>query len=850
MKRTFARLLTRSLGLLALIALGGYYTSDAATLSLRPAATFNTGQLHLLPTQRVLSRNGQYWLTLQSAGNVVLYNIFQPLFSTNTVGKNATQLTFQTDGNLVLYSGSTPLWASNTSGHPSATLTLQDDGNLVIYTNTGTALWSTATSSGSTLQATASDIVNGPVAYTKIVTPVFPTSDVVISDYDAVVNFGADSSGVADSTANIQNALNTCSTNGGGTVWLPKGSYVVSSTITIPAYCTLRGDWRPLTGSPSGGTIIKAQVTSGASGPSVFSIGASAALMGVVIYYPSQNINNVVPYGYSIIVPSVPAGVINASIINVTLLNAYAGILISSNPTYPHEGATVLNVEGTVLFRGLNSTNCSDFDAYENISFGPQYWSQATDPTDPTNPFNAPDLATLTSYTQANAYAFLFGDVEWGQFLNLKADSFHVGIYTYLGTRTHFSGEFDNAQISNSVYGVNTTDIYQYWNQGVIFAGGSISGSVDAVLNASSSGNSVTLNDTAIQGPLSGTVNVITAGIGPPAVFQEPATSSIPKTTSVTLYDVSQPPYSAIRVLPNAQGLIPFYDIDATASIQQALNAAGANGGGVVYLPAGWYYMVGTLTVPANVELRGATSAPARDQTNLSGGTVLFTAVGRDSPTVATDPAFITLSGNQAGASGLVIFYPNNNPAYSLNETYPYAIRASGSSTYVKNVAISNGFYGIDFKTYANPGHWLERVEGVANENLIAVGNGGGTIRNITSNPSSAFRNGYNLQHWPYGDTSVVDSLVAANQTRLTEISLVSTDGSLDQLANISSYAASVGIVNQKPGVTVFNMATDGLGVATIDALSSIDVVNVLRFSGTTAEGSDAFIWNDDDLIN
>lgn len=51
-------------------------------------------------------------------------------------------LTLQTNGNLVLYQGSTPLWASGTAGRGAARVAMQYDGNLVIYSASGQALWS------------------------------------------------------------------------------------------------------------------------------------------------------------------------------------------------------------------------------------------------------------------------------------------------------------------------------------------------------------------------------------------------------------------------------------------------------------------------------------------------------------------------------------------------------------------------------------------------------------------------------------------------------------------------------------------------------------------------------------
>lgn len=56
------------------------------------------------------------------------------------------RLTMQADGNLVVYGNGRALWASNTSGTGASSFVVQPDGNAVIYRPNGVAVWSSGTS--------------------------------------------------------------------------------------------------------------------------------------------------------------------------------------------------------------------------------------------------------------------------------------------------------------------------------------------------------------------------------------------------------------------------------------------------------------------------------------------------------------------------------------------------------------------------------------------------------------------------------------------------------------------------------------------------------------------------------
>ncbi|MBA4394195.1 MAG: hypothetical protein C0407_11640 [Desulfobacca sp.] len=84
--------------------------------------------------ESIWAPSGEFHLSCQNDGNLVLYRQGAPVWSSGTYGREVRECVMQTDGNLVLYGqGHQPVWATNTPGNPGAFLAVQDDGNVVIY---------------------------------------------------------------------------------------------------------------------------------------------------------------------------------------------------------------------------------------------------------------------------------------------------------------------------------------------------------------------------------------------------------------------------------------------------------------------------------------------------------------------------------------------------------------------------------------------------------------------------------------------------------------------------------------------------------------------------------------------
>ncbi|MFF1819448.1 discoidin domain-containing protein [Kribbella sp. NPDC058245] len=653
----------------------------------------------------------------------------------------------------------------------------------------------------------------------RLVDTVNPTEDGVVADFDATA-YGADRSGRKDSTKAIQAAIYACQDAGGGTVWLPAGRYKVTDTIEVHAFCTLRGDRRdPDKGRGDYGTVVIADLKSGDDGPSLFRVGGSAGVLGVTTYYPNQNAANPVPYNYTFEVPG-GAWIGNenymmSTIGDITMLNSYRGIGISTMPNdhgnapssgQVHESTTIRNIRGTALFEGARAYNGADVGTWENVAFSNSYW--ATAPA----AFHPPARTALDTWTRAHGTGLALGDLEWDQFRGIALSDYQTGIHVVTGQRAQFTGSFLDLDIRRTDVGVVVDEMDSRWGWQV--AGGRIEGSDHAIVNNSQ--GYVKLTGVALSGALTGVIHQMS---GKAPSYTERA---LPKPTQ-RLYVVDAP--HGIGYLPTA---------DATSAVQKVLDQAGRNGGGIVYLPAGWYRISTHLTVPAKVELRGASAVPNRDEGGASYGTVLQAFEGRNAPESA--PALITL-GAKGGLRGLRVFYPENNPGSDDGVVpYPYAVRGSAGGNYVINAGFPNAWNGIDLRGDHTV---VRKVAGAFFDHAIHLGAGrDARVEGVLSNGNAVTRTGYQQPYWM--NEGRIFELVIDKYMRKTA-KIVTVDGTTGvSLLNVFAYGFHDGLVVNSGQVDAINLGTDNLGDGGFTvkvAEGNVAVTNIARYNGATLQG-------------
>jgi len=669
----------------------------------------------------------------------------------------------------------------------------------------------------------------------KLALTAFPTESPIVADFDVTEielnSQWADPTGAADATDFIQAAIDACAARGGGTVWLPKGEYRVTRGIDVKAFVTLCGDWQNPDIADDGdyGTLIIADVPSDtAKYPGLFRLHGNAGCMGLTVWYPEQRLNDaagggVLPYPYTFEYPGGRTGgedYMMATVKNCTLLNSYRGIGASMHNVdgdwdHPlgniHEMFNVANIYGTVLETGLSVHDSADVDVIEFVRFDNKYWTGAG------AAFHAPAQADLDAYTFSHTTGFEMSALDWVQFVGLHAQKYLKGIRLIYTKRTNNDVAIAYSQFLDCATAVSPEELPPYSDAySVLLTRCTLEGSVAAV-DVSEGNQSVRLVDCDVTGEINGAVKEGT-GLSPAALEHVPFNEHKP--AQMVLYDVTQPPYNAPCTLFDT---LPA--VDATAAIQQALDDAGTAGGGIVYLPAGWYKIDTRLTVPAGVELRGSSPIPTRDNQGSSKGTVLMAYQGKDTGSPLTDPAFITL-GSGAGLSGLRVFYPENT--FFPPHAYPYTVRGQGGGVYITNVCIVNCDRGLDLPNC--PDHYVRRLVGLAWHGMIRVGSGAGKIESCLGNATFLDRNGFNVPGWP--DASVIYRAVFTENLQPNEV-FVSIEGAVNErLMNIFMYGGKTSVHVRAGSATVINSGADGVGGPPFaaDEGASLTVVNLMTY--------------------
>lgn len=167
-------------------------------------------------------------------------------------------------------------------------------------------------------------------------------------------------------------------------------------------------------------------------------------------------------------------------------------------------------------------------------------------------------------------------------------------------------------------------------------------------------------------------------------------------TTDVVIADMSVTDFGAV-----GDGIA-----DDTQAFQDALAAAGNNGGGVVFAPVGTYKLTSHLIIPTGVTLRGDWANPETVNGETK-GTILAVYAGKGDENEAS---FIQMA-PVSGVTNLSIWYPEQS--LSSPVAYPWTLeQLSGDSATIKNVTLVNAYNGIKIGPVWNELHYVDNLYG------------------------------------------------------------------------------------------------------------------------------------------
>ena len=629
-----------------------------------------------------------------------------------------------------------------------------------------------------------------------------------------MAGYAVDQTGKYDSTDGIQKALWDCFYAGGGTVYLPAGTYLITDTIYVPSYVTLCGDYQDPDAIKEGdeleyGTIVLAQVDSTDSDSTgTFILRGSSGVVGLTVYYPEQTLNKVLPYPYTFYVPIGTDGNRVMTIKDVTVINGYRGIGTQYDKN--HECLLVDNFKGTFLKTGLALHNQSDVGRFNDVTVSSQYWAEAS-----SSCMAKEEKASIEAYTKENTVGILTSCLEWTTFSNIAIDSCKTAVQLVDGARTN-NGKSLNAismidvNVTNCGKGILADSMDPRW--GSVIARSSI-GEIDNNTTAT-----IKLTD------VDADIKIDEANIVKNA------------SDDLSRYKIN---YDATYTKPTEQLFVAKLQegttTDVSADLQAILKQAEAAGGGIVYVPGGTYRLDNPIVVPAGVELRGASAVANREQRTYTAGTLFLCYYGDDASYDAeTDNALITLNGENAGLSGLRIMYPENG-SYQDDLNTTYTIRGKAAGVYVVNCSIMASAYGVDFRNCDN--HFIKGVYTCCWYNTFKLGGQNGVIRDCLHNGNMMLRtNADGLPNdWPTegaDGTNISDLLGTTSQ-------YIILDGAESELVlGVSACSTRNLIVNQNSDNTLaVNVCSDKMGTEGIQFTQnggSMTVINAMRCRGTS----------------
>ena len=611
-----------------------------------------------------------------------------------------------------------------------------------------------------------------PALHPRVVSTQYPTSDYVVACSVATESpYSAPADGKTDATAAIQSAIDAVAQSGGGVVFLPAGRYLFKGDLLVKEGVTLRGDYEEPDPDHDryqvAGTILMPTADRGnPDGPPFITLERGSGIRNLSIWYPDQNSNSITPYPWTVNEDQHVKGDCY-TVEYATLVNSYQGVKFGP---MGNEIGTIRHVYGTPLLTGVSANSITDIPRIEHMRFSPLFWMRSGLP-------GSNNASAVKAQLLSHATGIEMRLVDWFYLFDVATSGYSVGFRLANGERGTTCGVlYDGAALDGDV-GVQVDACKRYFLfDNCRFDGATAAVAAGPQFTTELQFENCRLGGTAkramdLAGP--GIVKVQdseVAGSGGPAVeatkgqlqlvgctypgdgrrillgpqvkraliaggidkdgVDNRSTGDVqidrsfvalprPGAVRIVLPDDPRPAkpqlYNVLDYGARADGDDANDATDNTAPFQKALDMAGANGGGTVYVPGGSYRFSANLQVPSGVELRGVFDVPHHTQ---SWGSTLMPAAGRGQE---DGVAFISLQ-TGSGLRGLTFWYPDQKQDDIV--AYPWTVQARGPDCWLIDVTSANSYQYADFGSFPSEGSLLRFVSGAPLRRGIWVSKG------------------------------------------------------------------------------------------------------------------------------
>ena len=263
--------------------------------------------------------------------------------------------------------------------------------------------------------------------------------------YLNVMAFGARADGTDDTNA-FAAALKEAASLG-GPVLVPAGTYTIRGTLEVPAGVALTGtnqypfrSWGTPSAGPVGTTLLAYSGRGNASALPFIRIGPNGGVVGMNIYYPEQDPDQV-PVAYP---PCIQGSGDNIAVRNVLLVNPWFGVDFATFPCGRH---LIDGLYGQPLSVGISVDQCYDIGRIKSIHF----W-----------PFWAPLKSAAHRWQHTHAVSLDLQRTDWEVVEDVFSFGYHVGLRLRKSVSGACNGQFSDINFDDVDIGIEAQDTQEF----------------------------------------------------------------------------------------------------------------------------------------------------------------------------------------------------------------------------------------------------------------------------------------------------------------------------------------------------------------------------------------------------